>query len=167
MSAEYSQLVEFKEQFDAAIKERDAEIEKAVLEMADYLIATVTPLTPVYAPKEINGQTYHAYQKGRKRVGGDLRKHWADDNKNLKVSRNRNAYTVEIVNNSEYALFVEEGHKQNVGQRFPVFVDGKLRMATHKKAYVKGQHFLRKANSKLRKKAPSILEAHLSKFMRE
>ena len=66
MSAEYSQLVDFKNEFDKACAEREVDIEKAVLEMADYLIATVTPLTPVYAPKDIDGHTYHAYENGGK-----------------------------------------------------------------------------------------------------
>lgn len=165
MSAEYSQLVAFKEEFDKACAKREADIEKAVLEMADYLIATVTPLTPVYAPKEINGHMYHAYDNGSKRTGGDLRKHWADDNKNLSVRRVGNDYVVKVVNNSEYAQYVEEGHKQNVGQKFPIFIDGEVRMVARKKAYVKGQHFLRKAETKLRRKAPSILNVHVSDFM--
>ena len=166
MSAEYSQLVKFKEAFDEACKERENDIEKAVMEMAEYLIATVTPLTPVYAPKEISGHTYHAYEKGSKRIGGDLRKHWAEDNQNLTVRHVGKDYVVDVVNKSEYALFVEEGHKQHVGQRFPVFIDGKLRMVKHKKNYVKGQHFLRKAETQLRRKAPTILNAHLKDFMR-
>lgn len=165
MSAEYSQLEAFKEAFDKSCVKRETDIEKAVLEMADYLIATVTPLTPVYAPKDINGHTYHAYDKGSMRTGGELRKHWIDDNKNLSVRRVGDDYVVEVVNKSEYALFVEEGHRQTVGQRFPVFIDGELRMVARKKAYVKGQHFLRKAETKLRRKAPSILNAHLSDFM--
>ena len=166
MSAEFSQLVDFKDEFDKACAKRESDIETAVLEMADYLIATVTPLTPVYAPKDIAGHTYHAYDDGKKREGGELRKHWIDDNKNLSVRHVGDNYVVEVVNNSEYALYVEEGHKQNVGQRFPVFIDGKLRMVQHKKAFVKGQHFLRKAETKLRRKAPSILDAHISDFMR-
>ena len=166
MSAEYSQLVNFKKEFDKACIKRKGEIRKAVEEMADYLIATVTPLTPVYAPKEIDWHTYHAYEKGSMRKGGELRKHWVDDNKNLSVRRVGNLYVAKVVNNAEYALYVEEGHKQNVGQKFPVYVDGKLRMATHKKAFVKGQHFLRKAETKLRRKAPSILNAHIGNFMR-
>lgn len=166
MSAEYSQLVDFKNEFDRACRKRERDIEKAVKEMADYLIATVSPMTPVYSPIEIDGHTYHAYEKGSMRVGGDLRKHWIDDNKNLSVRHVGEDYVAEVVNNAEYALYVEEGHKQNVGQKFPVYIDGQLRMATHKKAFVKGQHFLKKAETKLRKKAPSILSAHINDFMR-
>ena len=166
MSAEFSELVKFKEDFDKACQKREKKIEKTALKMAKYLIATVTPMTPIYAPKDINGHTYHAYDKGDKRTGGELRKHWADDNKNLTVRRVGSDYVVKVVNNAEYALYVEEGHKQNVGQKFPVFIDGELKMATHKKAFVKGQHFLRKAETKLQRKAPSMLEAHMSDFMR-
>ena len=165
MSAEYSQLVNFKKEFDKGRVKRGMEIEKAVHEMADYLVATVTPLTPVYAPKEINGHTYHAYEKGKQRVGGELRKHWVDDNKNLSVRRVGNLYVAKVANKAEYALYVEEGHRQHVGQKFPVFIDGELRIATHKKAFVKGQHFLRKAETKLRRKAPTILSAHIGNFM--
>ena len=166
MSAEFSQLVKFKADFDAACIKRNGDIEKAVLEMANYLIANVVPLTPVYSPKSINGHTYHAYDNGGKRVGGELRKHWIDDNKGLKVSHVGGSYVVKVVNKSEYALYVEEGHKQNVGQKFPIFIDGKLCMVSHKKAYVPGQHFLRKAESQLRRKAPSILNSHVGDFMR-
>ena len=166
MSAEYSQLVDFKNEFDKACVDRESDIKEAVKEMADYLISTVTPLTPVYAPKDINGHIYQASDNGSKRVGGELRKHWVDDNKNLSVKHVGDNYVVEVVNNSEYALYVEEGHKQNVGQKFPVYIDGKLRMVKHKKAYVPGQHFLRKATSQLRRKAPSILNAHMNNFMR-
>lgn len=166
MSAEYSQLIKFKEDFDDACAKREKDIGAGVLEMANYLIATVTPLTPVYAPKDINGHTYHAYEKGEKRVGGELRKHWVDDNKYLSVRRVGNLYVVKVENKAEYAFYVEEGHRQHVGQKFPVFIDGELRMATHKKAFVKGQHFLRKAETKLRRKAPTILSAHIGNFMR-
>lgn len=166
MSAEYSQLVNFKKEFDKACVKREVDIKKAALEMADYLIATVTPLTPVYAPKEIDGHMYHAYEKGGKRVGGELRKHWVDDNRNLSVRHVGNDYVVEVVNKSEYALYVEEGHRQNVGQKFPVYRDGKLCIVSHKKAFVKGQHFLRKAETQLKRKAPSIINAHLNGFMR-
>ena len=165
MSAEFSQLVAFKKEFDEACAKRESDIEEAVLEMADYLIATVTPLTPVYAPKDIDGHTYHAYDNGRKRVGGELRKHWIDDNKNLSVRRVGDDYVAKVVNNSEYALYVEEGHKQNVGQKFPVYIDGQLRMVQHKKAYVPGQHFLRKAETRLSRKAPTILSKHIGDFM--
>ena len=166
MSAEYSQLVDFKNEFDKACRKREKYIEEAIKEMADYLIETVTPMTPVYSPTEIDGHIYHAYEKGSKRVGGELRKHWIDDNKNLSVRHVGEEYVAEVVNNAEYALYVEEGHKQHVGQNFPVFIDGELRTAKHKKAYVKGQHFLKKASTKLRRKAPSILNAHINNFMR-
>lgn len=166
MSAEYSELVAFKKMFDKECEKREKDIEDAVLEMADYLIATVTPLTPVYAPKVINGQVYHAYDNGSKRTGGDLRKRWKEDNKNLTVSRVGNDYAVKVVNNAEYAGFVEDGHKQNVGQRFPVYIDGELKYPRLKKAYVPGQHFLRKAETQLKRKAPRILEAHLDDFLR-
>ena len=166
MSVEYSQLVKFKNDFDTACAKREHDIEEALLEMADYLIATVTPLTPVYSPKDINGHTYHAYDKGSKRVGGELRKHWIDDNKNLSVRHVGKKYVVKVVNKSEYALYVEEGHRQNVGQNFPVFIDGELKTAIHRKSFVKGIHFLRKAETRLSRKAPSILNAHIKNFMR-
>ena len=97
MSAEFSELVNFKKEFDKACDERDKDIEDAVLEMADYLIATVTPLTPVYAPKSIDGHTYEAYDNGGKRTGGELRKHWQEDNKNLKVRHVGNDYVVTVI----------------------------------------------------------------------
>ena len=163
MSAEFSELVNFKKEFDKACDERDKDIEDAVLEMADYLIATVTPLTPVYAPKSIDGHTYEAYDNGGKRTGGELRKHWQEDNKNLKVRHVGNDYVVTVKNNAEYAGYVEDGHKQNVGQHFPIYIDGKLQYPKHKKAYVPGQHFLRKAETQLKRKQNSILNKHLSK----
>jgi hypothetical protein len=166
VSAEYSELVEFKEMFDKACEQREKDIEDATLELARELIATVTPLTPVYAPKTIDGHVYNAYEKGAKRTGGELRSRWEKDNKNLSVRRVGNEYVVTVVNNAPYAGYVEDGHKQNVGQRFPIYVDGELKFLSHKKAYIPGQHFLRKAETQLKRKAPSILNAHLSDFMR-
>lgn len=165
MSAEYQQLVDFKAEFDKACFKRQFGIEAACAEMADYLIATVTPLTPVYAPKTVGGHLYHAYEKGSKRVGGELRKHWQTDNMGLSVSHVGNEYVVTVSNNAWYAGYVEDGHKQNVGQNFPIYVDGKLKFPKHKKAYIPGQHFLRKAETQLKRKAPSILNAYLKDFM--
>lgn len=139
-------------------------MEQIAREMAEYLLSRVIPRTPVYAPKVINGQLY---ERVNGKDAGDLRKAWEEDNKDLVVHKGGRSYTIKVMNSQEYASYVEHGHNQNVGQYFPVIVDGEKEYRRLKKAYVPGQHFLYLSEQDLKRKSKSIIEAKILKFLQE
>jgi len=139
-------------------------MEQIAKEMAEYLLSRVIPRTPVYAPKVINGQLY---ERVNGKGAGDLRKAWQEDNKNLVVHKIGNSYTIEVVNSQEYASYVEQGHCQNVGQYFPVIVDGEKEYRRLKQAYIPGQHFLYLSEQDLKRKSKSLIEKQIRNFLQE
>ena len=157
------ELKRLQQKFEKASNTSDV-MERIAKEMAEYLLSRVIPRTPVYAPKVING---HLYERINGKDGGDLRKAWTENNKDLVVHRSGNAYTIEVVNKQEYASYVEEGHNQNVGQLFPVLVDGEKEYRRLKKAYIPGQHFLYLSEQDLKRNSQSIIESKIRSFLQE
>ena len=139
-------------------------MEQIARERAEYLLSRVIPRTPVYAPKVINGQLY---ERVNGKDAGDLRKAWEEENKNLVVHQSGNSYTIEVVNSQEYASYVEQGHCQNVGQLFPVIVDGEKEYRRLKQAYIPGQHFLYLSEQDLKRNSKSIIESKIRNFLQE
>lgn len=139
-------------------------MEQIAREMAEYLLNRVIPRTPVYAPKVINGQLY---ERVNGKDAGDLRKAWEEDNKDLVVHKGGRSYTIKVMNSQEYASYVEQGHCQNVGQFFPVIVDGEKEYRRLKQAYIPGQHFLYLSEQDLKRKSKSIIETKIRKFLQE
>ena len=157
------ELKRLQQKFEKAINTSPV-MEQIAKEMAEYLLSRVIPRTPVYAPKVING---HLYERINGKDGGDLRKAWTENNKNLVVHQSGNSYTIEVVNNQEYASYVEEGHNQNVGQLFPVLVDGEKEYRRLKQAYIPGQHFLYLSEQDLKRNSKSIIESKIRNFLQE
>ena len=61
--------------------------------------------------------------------GGTLRRGWSTLLKGkIRVQRIGNTYQVELVNNTEYASYVEYGHRQTPGRFVPTIVAGKRYM---------------------------------------
>lgn len=68
-----------------------------------------------------SGREVHFSTK-RKRTGGQLRRNWHVGN----VERRGNSYVVEIFNNTEYASYVEYGHR--TGEDLTKWVEGRFMM---------------------------------------
>lgn len=166
MAVDVSGFIQLKKELNELQNGLDKAITKAAKEAAEYLIGQCVMRTPVYSPTTIKGKVYHAYDHGSQRIGGALRQAWIDDNNKLVVHKQGDSYYVIVQNNNEYASFVEDGHKQHVGQMFPVYINGKLEYRRHKKAWIEGQHFLKLSEEDLKGKLPSIVEKHIEAYIK-
>ena len=108
---------------------------RIIKELAKRFLREVILRTPV-------GQ----YDDGR--VGGTLRRNWTAQNNNINVRRNSANYEVEIVNATEYAAYVEFGHRT---------VNG---------GWVNGQFFMTIAADKIEGLAPRLVEREVNKVLR-
>lgn len=114
--------------------------------LAARLLALVIPKTPV-------GQ----YPKSSGKKGGTLRRGWgaktgkdaAGYANSLQVTKTGNNYSVEIVNPTEYASYVEYGHRTING------------------GWVEGQYMLTISEEKLKRVAPGVLEKMVLKKLRD
>lgn len=141
----YKQLEEFKKKLE---KLQQADMQKfceaAAKELAARLLAKVIRRTPV-------GQ----YPEGSGMTGGTLRRGWTGNKKggasyawNLPVQHVGDNYVIDIINPTEYATYVEFGH----------------RTRGHK-GWVPGRFMLTESEIELDRVAPGILEKKLVKYL--
>ena len=109
--------------------------EAAVKELAARLLRKVVLRTPV-------GQ----YPKETGKKGGTLRREWTVG----EVVKTDNGYTIEVINPTEYASYVEFGHRTRNHQ-----------------GWVEGRFMLTISEQELEADAPSKLENKLMKFLGE
>ena len=133
---DYKQLQDFQKALNRLQGEdRDAFCEKCVKELASRLLAKVIRRTPV-------GQ----YPSGSGKNGGTLRRNWSIG----KVTKAGGIYEIEVINSTEYASYVEHGH----------------RTRDHK-GWVSGRFMLTISENELNVQAPKILENKLMKYLGE
>lgn len=89
--------------------------------------------------------------------GGTLRDAWTI----LPIEKHGDEYLVTVVNNTEYASYVEYGHRQRPGRYVPVL--GK----SLKASWVKGRFMLTVSTQELEVQAPALLEKKLYLFLKE
>ena len=137
----------------------DAFAEECAKELADGLLASVVKRTPVgdYS-KEIvvtakrDGKKHKKGEQYTKRVnpsgrkGGTLRSGWTLG----EIRKVGDVYKVDVINNTEYAAYVEYGH----------------RTANHK-GWVPGKFMITISEQELQQAAPKILEAKIIKFLED
>jgi hypothetical protein len=87
------------------------------------------------------------------RMGGTLRRGWTVQG----LKKLNDGAEATVTNNVKYAIYVENGHRQHVGQFVPVL---KRRL---KNPVVRGQFMLRRAIEDVNKVAPNIVKAELDK----
>lgn len=107
----------------------------AVKELAASLLRKVPHRTP-------SGK----YPPASGKKGGTLRRHWTVGN----VVKSGDSYTIDIINPTEYASYVEFGH----------------RTANHS-GWVEGKFMLTISEQELQRDAPKILMNRLNRFMKE
>lgn len=81
---------------------------------------------------------------------GTLKRSWSEENKNVYVEYKGNEFICEIINSTEYAIYVEYGH----------------RLKGHK-GWVHGYFMLEKSTLQLELQAPRIIEKLLMKKLGE
>jgi hypothetical protein len=91
------------------------------------------------------GQTRERWVNNTGKTGGTLRRGWTIGN----VTKSADGYTVEIINPTEYASYVEFGHRTRGGKGF---VNGKFMMTI--------------SEQELEADAPRILEQKLEQFLK-
>lgn len=90
-------------------------------------------------------------------TGGTLRDAWTI----LPIEKHGDEYLVTVVNNTEYASYVEYGHRQRPGRYVPAL--GKRLKAS----WVKGRFMLTISTQELEVQAPALLEKKLYLFLKE
>lgn len=134
----------------------DAFCRKMSNEIAARLLAKVKKRTPVgvvpgYATDEAKEEYWSGYE------GGTLRDAWTI----LPVEKRGDQYIVTVVNNTEYASYVEYGHRQTPGRYVPAL--GK----SLKASWVKGRFMLTISTQELETQAPALLQQKLYLFLKE
>lgn len=86
---------------------------------------------------------------------GHLHRNWFT----TKAQRSGKHYRAEIYNNIEYAPFVENGHRQEVGRYVPAIGKRLVR------GFVEGKHMLRDSLFDLQKAAPDFIKTKSEEFL--
>lgn len=128
----------------------------AAKKVAQILLNKVKKRTPVgvvpsYATDEAKQEHWAGYS------GGSLRDAWTI----LPIEKHGDQYTVTVINNLEYASYVEYGHRQAPGRYVPAL--GK----TLKANWVPGKFMLTISEQQVKNLAPSILDKMLYNAMKE
>lgn len=89
--------------------------------------------------------------------GGTLRRNWTVSD----VRKNGGNYEIEVSNSTEYASYVEYGHRQTPGRYVPAI--GKRL----KKSWVKGKFMLTISEEELRKEAPAVIKRKISDWLKK
>ena len=92
-----------------------------------------------------------------RRRGGNLRRNWTIG----QVFKNGNIYSVEVINPTHYASYVEYGHRQTPGRFVPV-LGKKL-----KRAWVPGRFMLTISENEIKENMDAILEKKLDSILKK
>ena len=136
-----------KVQFDG-LKEFQKIIEEMEKEKEQLMIDTI---------KELAGRLLRKVIKRTPSDTGNLRRNWAVSD----VRKNGGNYEIEVSNSTEYASYVEFGHRQTPG-RFVPAIGKRL-----KKSWVKGKFMLTISESELQKQAPAVIEKKITEWLKK
>lgn len=161
-SADFKELKEFQKKLQQLEDERAEFCERCSKQLAGRLLAMVIKRTPV-GVKANDGEEWEGY------VGGTLRRNWTGGKStsatayadSLPVYKNGGNYTIVVSNPTEYASYVEFGHRQTPGRYVPAL--GKRLKAS----WVNGKYMLTLSEKDLKSIAPTVLERELKKFFKE
>ena len=136
-----------KVQFDG-LKEFQKIIEEMEKEKEQLMIDTV---------KELAARLLRKVIKRTPSDTGNLRRNWVVSD----VRKNGENYEIEVSNSTEYASYVEFGHRQTPG-RFVPAIGKRL-----KKSWVKGKFMLTISESELQKQAPAVIEKKITEWLKK
>ncbi len=133
----------------------DEACRKTAKQLAARLLAKVKKRTPVgVVPQGIDDEAYQEHWAGY--TGGTLRDAWTIQ----PIEKHGNEYVVTIINPTEYASYVEYGHRQRPGRYVPAL--GKRLKAS----WVRGRFMLTISEQELEAQLPGLLERKLYTLLR-
>ena len=136
-----------KVQFDG-LKEFQKIIEEMEKEKEQLMIDTI---------KELAARLLRKVIKRTPSDTGNLRRNWTVSD----VRKNGENYEIEVSNSTEYASYVEFGHRQTPG-RFVPAIGKRL-----KKSWVKGKFMLTISENELQKQAPAVIEKKITEWLKK
>ena len=136
-----------KVQFDG-LKEFQKIIEEMEKEKEQLMIDTV---------KELAARLLRKVIKRTPSDTGNLRRNWTVSD----VKKNGENYEIEVSNSTEYASYVEFGHRQTPG-RFVPAIGKRL-----KKSWVKGKFMLTISEDELKRQAPAVIEKKITEWLKK
>lgn len=175
-SFDFKEIKKLQKQMERLEQEKDAFNRECIQELAARLLRKVEQRTPVGkapkldGPKTIkvkgsngksrtflskNGAIKQKYWAGYQ--GGTLRRGWTVGD----IQKMGGSYEIEIINPTEYASYVEYGHRQTPGRYIPAL--GKRA----KKAWVPGKFMLTISEKEIKNLAPKLIEKKLAEKLRE
>lgn len=149
-------------------QQRDEFFNECAKELAARLLRKVVKRTPAgVKPRYADEKTLDRYWAGY--AGGNLRRGWTGGREinpsayanSLSIIKSGGIYSVEIINPTEYASYVENGHRQTKGRYVPQI--GKRL----KNSFVDGKEMLKISVEELDSIAPGVLMQRLNKKLRE
>lgn len=136
-----------------------ADFEKVCREGAKKLAGTllnkVKKRTPVGQKPDVAQDILDQYWPGY--VGGTLRGAWEI----LPIEKHGNDYLITVINNEQYASYVEYGHRQTPGRYVPA-LGKRLKLS-----FVPGRYMLTISEDELRRTAPRILGKMVDRALKE
>lgn len=136
-----------KVQFDG-LKEFQKTIEEMEKEKEQLMIDTI---------KELAARLLRKVIKRTPSDTGNLRRNWTVSD----VRKNGGNYEIEVSNSTEYASYVEFGHRQTPG-RFVPAIGKRL-----KKSWVKGKFMLTISEDELKRQAPAVIEKKITEWLKK
>lgn len=136
MPVEYKELERFRDSLKKIVDGNDRFIESLAKDLAARLLKNLNKVTPVKT--------------------GVLNKNWY-----VVITKVSGGYEAEIINNTEYASYVNYGHRQTPGRYVPAI--GKRL----KKGWVDGKFFIELSVAELRAITEPLLEKKLKKYLEE
>ena len=136
-----------KVQFDG-LKEFQKTIENMEKEKEQLMIDTI---------KELAARLLRKVIKRTPSDTGNLRRNWAVSD----VRKNGGNYEIEVSNSTEYASYVEFGHRQTPG-RFVPTIGKRL-----KKSWVKGKFMLTISEDELKRQALAVIEKKITEWLKK
>ena len=137
IKVQFDGLKEFKKIIEEMEKEKEQLMIDTIKELAARLLRKVIKRTPSDT--------------------GNLRRNWTVSD----VRKNGGNYEIEVSNSTEYASYVEFGHRQTPG-RFVPAIGKRL-----KKSWVKGKFMLTISENELQKQAPAVIEKKITEWLKK
>ena len=155
-SCDFEQLKKLADRLDKLeAGDLDAFTESVAKELGARLLRMVKKRTPVgVKPEWVDPEILQQYWSGY--TGGTLRDAW----KVLPIFKSGDSYIIRIINMTQYATYVEYGHRQKAGYVPALGVQ-------LKDGWVPGRFMLRLSLEDLEKNTPKWVEKKLERFLKE
>ena len=135
----------------------DAQVQEFAKKVEDQISAGVLKQKIAQSTRRIGEQSLKTLKANTPVDKGNLRRSWTTDGPNIGAG----GWTIKLINNANYASWVEEGHRQTPGRYVPAI--GKRLKAS----WVDGHFFMRNSMGQIEKQIPSLLDPEVAKVMRD